>query len=361
MRGAVAFLATVAATVAGLSAAFSTPASAAGRTHQTVSADTTTLSPAAPRHFAAPQPRAPAPCETRGCRAASFPPIYVVVVIVHELPGHRYQSTACAYEFASRPAVAGGDPVNESDPTGLVAAPFPNASDCVEDNSEPVCPIGTAPNGSPTYSPNVCQNIVAFGIGPSSVATECPTGGSVSFDQALMSGLDSFNHSGLNPVYDFLTSVRNEVDVDEDPCSTGWDEFVAGANVVASTVSLGLVAGGPLADGVGGAEAVEQWASRGDAGAITPPTLTPWGWTASGSYRAAVGLVDQGGDVTDVLGTIPTQAQAEQLIADGGGTIQRVEVGHPPGGVSTHSYPHINYYTSSGVRSAIRITQVESP
>ncbi len=119
MRGAVAFLISVAAMVTALSATFSTPALAAGRAHHTVAANRAAIRPASPRHFATPQPRAPASCETRGCRAASFTRPELVVIVVHVLPGHRYQATACAYEFASGPAVAGGDPVNESDPSGL--------------------------------------------------------------------------------------------------------------------------------------------------------------------------------------------------------------------------------------------------
>src|SRR5271170_2209505 len=98
VRGAVAFLVALTAIVAGLSAAFSPPASAAAGTHQTVIASTATRAEAGPQPFAIPRPRAPASCETRGCRAASFARSELVVLFVRVLPGQRYQLTACAYE-----------------------------------------------------------------------------------------------------------------------------------------------------------------------------------------------------------------------------------------------------------------------
>jgi hypothetical protein len=63
--------------------------------------------------------------------------------------------------------------------------------------------------------------------------------------------------------------------------------------------------------------------------------------------------VDQGGTIEDLGGVVPTQAQAEQLIEESGGTIQRIEDAHEP--PSPHQYPHINYTTSNGVKGTLHI------
>lgn len=64
--------------------------------------------------------------------------------------------------------------------------------------------------------------------------------------------------------------------------------------------------------------------------------------------------VDVGGrTLTDVQGKVPTQAQAEMLIRDAGGKVQRIEGAHRP--PNPHQYPHINYTTSAGLRGTIRI------
>jgi hypothetical protein len=57
---------------------------------------------------------------------------------------------------------------------------------------------------------------------------------------------------------------------------------------------------------------------------------------------------------------VPTQTEAERLIDEAGGRILRVEE-HEPGGVSTHTFPHINYVTKDGNYVTIRIQSVETP
>jgi hypothetical protein len=54
-------------------------------------------------------------------------------------------------------------------------------------------------------------------------------------------------------------------------------------------------------------------------------------------------------------GTIPTQEEAVRMIAHNGGSIDRIEEGHAPGGVSPHTYDHINYTTSSGNRATVQV------
>lgn len=74
---------------------------------------------------------------------------------------------------------------------------------------------------------------------------------------------------------------------------------------------------------------------------MRPPVRTPWGWSGSRSYRAAVAEVDAGGTLKTVGGTIPTRAQAEMLVEDAGGTVQQIEGPHPP--PNPYQYHHINY------------------
>jgi RHS repeat-associated protein len=90
-----------------------------------------------------------------------------------------------------------------------------------------------------------------------------------------------------------------------------------------------------------------------ETGAIRPPVRTTWGWSGSAKYRAAVHEIDAGGTIETVGGRIPTQAEANMLIEDAGGTVQRIEPPHLPPNV--HQYPHINYTTSSGVKGTVRI------
>ena len=59
-------------------------------------------------------------------------------------------------------------------------------------------------------------------------------------------------------------------------------------------------------------------------------------------------------------GIVPTQAEAEELIAAAGGTPLRAQ--NPTGyeTVSTHTYPHINYETAGGQKATVRVTNVEN-
>jgi hypothetical protein len=53
--------------------------------------------------------------------------------------------------------------------------------------------------------------------------------------------------------------------------------------------------------------------------------------------------------------TVPTQAEAERLIEEEGGTIERIEGPHEP--PNPHQYDHINYTTASGVRGTVQIVR----
>ncbi len=88
------------------------------------------------------------------------------------------------------------------------------------------------------------------------------------------------------------------------------------------------------------------------------PTLGTFGWTGGAKWREAARAVGRGGDFPSQSLGIPTRSEAEALIVGIGGTVNRVEAGHHPSGVSRHTYPHINYTTSNGVKGTI---QIKSP
>lgn len=82
------------------------------------------------------------------------------------------------------------------------------------------------------------------------------------------------------------------------------------------------------------------------------------GWRGDKTWKSNVNTVRNGGTIEEVNGTIATQQEAIDLINASGGKIVRIEEAHPEGGLSPHTYPHINYETSSGVKGAIRIQEV---
>lgn len=77
------------------------------------------------------------------------------------------------------------------------------------------------------------------------------------------------------------------------------------------------------------------------------------GWEGDGTWRANVKRVGEGGTITELKEGIPTQTQAEKLILQSKGTLLRAEAAHAL--PNPHIYSHINYVTSSGVRSTLRI------
>lgn len=82
------------------------------------------------------------------------------------------------------------------------------------------------------------------------------------------------------------------------------------------------------------------------------------GWQGQAPWKNAVKDVDRGGDFDVAKHGIPTEKEARKLIEEAGGTVKRVEE-HAPGGVSTHTYPHINYTTKDGTKGTIRITEID--
>ena len=66
-------------------------------------------------------------------------------------------------------------------------------------------------------------------------------------------------------------------------------------------------------------------------------------------------MLKQPGTHEAIGGIVPTLQEAKMLIEKAGGTINRIEEGHAVGGVSKHTYPHINYTTPSGSKATLRV------
>jgi RHS repeat-associated protein len=87
--------------------------------------------------------------------------------------------------------------------------------------------------------------------------------------------------------------------------------------------------------------------------------ITRWGWPGTKKFLAAVRLLKQPGTHEALEGIVPTLEEAKQLIQQAGGTIDRIEEGHAVGGVSEHTYPHINYTTPSGSKATVKVESVK--
>lgn len=122
------------------------------------------------------------------------------------------------------------------------------------------------------------------------------------------------------------------------------------------------IAGGhPIRGGISIAMALPGIGAEGRLGV----KLTRWGWSGQQKYRAAVRLIGTEAKTAithlDVFGKVPTQAEALELIEQARGLVNRIEEAHLPGGVSTHTFPHINYTTRGGTKATVRITEVVQP
>jgi hypothetical protein len=132
---------------------------------------------------------------------------------------------------------------------------------------------------------------------------------------------------------------------------------VEAIGVAATGVEFALAATNPLASTV--AICATGNCSAGDAAMAVvsrrAPTLSRWGWSGARKYRAALETLKRPGTHEALEGMVPTLDEAKALIRASGGTIDRIEKGHAIGGVSRHTYLHINYTTASGAKATIRI------
>ena len=75
------------------------------------------------------------------------------------------------------------------------------------------------------------------------------------------------------------------------------------------------------------------------------------------SIAGSIGLTGISGGAGAV--SIPAAvAVAGELLKEAGGEAIRVDLGHSPGGVSTHTYPHIHYKINGSEKNVIRIIEV---
>jgi RHS repeat-associated protein len=147
-------------------------------------------------------------------------------------------------------AYANGDPVNESDPSGLK---------------------GGGGEGAGMAADAACGWDGSNSNSAACLAFEHHEAGEVAY------AANSWNRfiEAVDPGFWFLMAVNNDVNVWENPCSSGWQQFLASLGVVANTVSLGSVAA-PWADGILSAGSAAAEAAESDA-------ATMGGFTESGS------------------------------------------------------------------------------
>jgi hypothetical protein len=81
------------------------------------------------------------------------------------------------------------------------------------------------------------------------------------------------------------------------------------------------------------------------------------GWRGDAQWKAAVKQVGQGGTIRGFNGQVPTQQEAIDLINEEGGQVLCIEGPHEA--PNPHTFNHINYVTSGGVRGAIEILRLE--
>ncbi len=83
---------------------------------------------------------------------------------------------------------------------------------------------------------------------------------------------------------------------------------------------------------------------------VAKPPSTPWGHKGTRAYRQALEELRQPGTHETLNGRVPTQQEAEDMIAEIDGIVDRIEDGHPPPSKSSHDKPHINYRTEPNQR-----------
>ncbi len=91
--------------------------------------------------------------------------------------------------------------------------------------------------------------------------------------------------------------------------------------------------------------------------AINAIVMTQWGWSGTKPYRDAMNQLKQAGTHENLGGKVPTREEATRMIRESGGLVERQDPGHTPGGVSTHTEPHINYTTASGEKATVIVRE----
>lgn len=123
---------------------------------------------------------------------------------------------------------------------------------------------------------------------------------------------------------------------------------------IATKIVIGI--GLPITIVAAGSGYFAQFADRADdGGGFNLPGIGGRGWQGDSNWRRAVEAAGRPGDFDTATHGIPTFRQAQALIAESGGRVDRIEMeGHGEGSVSHHNYSHINYTTSSGHKATMR-------
>jgi RHS repeat-associated protein len=245
----------------------------------------------------------------------------------------------------SRFAYVAGNPENRSDPTGHINLSFGDDGSAV--------PIVNAFQGSYSWG---SAPVVSYHGG---FTRRYPAARSVVHHWTVPAPASSQSHHVASkppepsPVERAATGALNLIakpayapasETDEEALTARADQQESGAADpwIDAGVQVGLAVAGR---------------GRGDDEALASPTKTQFGWTGSPSWRQAAKELDVPGTHVTAGGRIPTEDEAVRMIAHNGGTIERIQAGHDPGGVSPHTYDHINYYTSSGQKATVQIVR----
>ena len=103
-----------------------------------------------------------------------------------------------------------------------------------------------------------------------------------------------------------------------------------------------------LEQGKGDYKSTAQWNKN-------PAAKTSWGWSGSSGFRKALDELKTAGTHEKLNGEVPTRAEANSMIRQIGGRVDRNDVGHEPGGVSPHTEPHVNYTTPGGQKATVNV------
>jgi hypothetical protein len=103
-----------------------------------------------------------------------------------------------------------------------------------------------------------------------------------------------------------------------------------------------------------GALALVPWMLIDAATAGEGNLLTQWGWKGSKIWKNLVKEVGKGGTFEKLGGKIATKSEAIQLLKDAGVDMSKIRIEKAHDFPNPHSYNHINYYTSSGIKGTIK-------
>jgi RHS repeat-associated protein len=217
---------------------------------------------------------------------------------------------------------AGNDPVNRSDPLGLYSPP-PSAYNNVAPVIDSAAQLGPE-FGIVGVSVEDGEAVVTFSRGGSALAAQTAGFGGGCSRRGGMPCLPQFQGSAIRDVGGLVLAQK----------TLQWPDYTPAPTPTPTT------------------EYMWKWLLR----SLINPSMTQWGWVGSPSRREAARVVAKGGEITDIGGKVPTFDEAKELIADTGGTIDRIHGPHTGSPVAGRiDYPHINYTTANGIKSHLAI------